>query len=140
MLLDMKEMSDPWLSYWRLRTATKYIFCPTKPSFSNFPALSLSPYLRKLIHLTFHKNTTPFSPNNPANPPGIKVSAREGWQFRPCFLCATELYRPQNLHKTPEILSLAALRCVRLPAFSGYNSISSMKSLMNCFFSKSVIL
>ena len=81
MLLDMKEMSDPWLSYWRLRTATKYIFCPTKPSFSNFPALSLSPYLRKLIHLTFRKNTTPFSPNNPANPPGIKVSAREAWRF-----------------------------------------------------------
>ncbi len=36
---------------------------------------------------------------------------------RLCFLCATELYHPQNLHKTPEILSLAALRCVRHPAF-----------------------
>ena len=67
MLLDMKEMSDQWFSYWMLRTATKYIFCPTTPSFSNFPALSLSSYLRKLIHLTFRKNTTPFSPNNPAN-------------------------------------------------------------------------
>ena len=31
--------------------------------------------------------------------------------FRMCFICATELYRPQNLRKTPEILSLPAL-CV----------------------------
>ena len=57
------------------------IFCPTKPSLSNSPALSPSPYLRKLIHLIIRKNTTPFSPNNPANPPRIKVSAREAWRF-----------------------------------------------------------
>lgn len=49
------------------------IFCPTKPSFSNSSALSPSPYLRKLIHPTIHKNTTPFSSNNPANPHRIKL-------------------------------------------------------------------
>ena len=54
---------------------------PDKTSFSNSPALSPSPYLRKLIHLTIRKNTTPFSPNNPANSPRIKVSAREARRF-----------------------------------------------------------
>ena len=58
-----------------VRVLPDYIFCPTKPSFSNSPALSPSPYLRELIHLTFRKNTTPFPAKNPATPPGIKVSA-----------------------------------------------------------------
>ena len=53
------------------------IFCPTKLSFLNYPALSPSPPIRELIHLTFLKNTTLFSPNNPANAHRIKVSARE---------------------------------------------------------------
>lgn len=57
------------------------IFYPTKPSFLNYPALSPSPYLRKLIHLTFRKNTTPFPAKNPATPPRIKVSARATQPF-----------------------------------------------------------
>ena len=60
-----------------VRVLPDCILCPAKPSFSNSPALSPSPYLRKLIHLIIRKNTTPFSPNNPATPPRINVSARE---------------------------------------------------------------
>lgn len=76
------------------------------PSFSNSPALSPSPYLRKLIHLTIRKNTTPLSPNNPANPPRIKVSARA----TPLFPHAQsqETYQPPQL-LLPHTLSPAAL-------------------------------
>lgn len=58
-----------------------YLMHITPPSL-NYPALSPSPYLRKLIHLTIFKNTTPFSPNNPANPPGISLFAREARRFQ----------------------------------------------------------
>ena len=51
------------------------IFSPTKPSFSNYPALSPSPPRKKLIHLYSFKSTTPFSPNNSATPPRINLSA-----------------------------------------------------------------
>lgn len=44
--------------------------------------LSPTPYLRKLIHLTLRKSTTPFSPNTPASPPRIKVSARATRRFQ----------------------------------------------------------
>ena len=65
-----------------LRVLPDCILFPTKPSFLNSPALSPSLYLWKLIHLTFRKNTTPFSPNNPSNPPRIKVSAPATRRFR----------------------------------------------------------
>ena len=67
--------------YQIVRVLPDCIFYPTKPSFLNYPALSPFPYLRKLIHLTFRKNTTSFYTQKPAPPPRIKVSARATQPF-----------------------------------------------------------
>lgn len=85
-----------------VRVLPDCILCPTNPSFSNYPALSPSPYLRKLIHLTIHKNTTPYPTNNPANPPGIKVSAREGKRFPHAPFVTTKTHTNIFFHIVPQ--------------------------------------
>lgn len=89
----MKEMPDPWFCrkvyllpdsihfFQIVRVLPDCILFPSKPSFSNSPALSPSPPRRKLIHLYSFKNTTLFPAKNPANPPKINLSAREARRF-----------------------------------------------------------
>ena len=84
-----------------VRVLPDCILFPTKPSFSNSPALSPSPYLRKLIHLTIRKNTTPFSPNNPANARKIKVSAPATRRFQHARSDKTD---PHNKPSPPDTL------------------------------------
>lgn len=83
MLIELSQLLPHNIHFSQIvRVLSDCIFCPIKPLFLNFPALSPSPYQRKLIHLTFRKNTTPFPAKNPAPPPGIKVSAREARRFQ----------------------------------------------------------
>lgn len=72
------------------------------PSFSNSPTLSPSPYLRKLIILTIRKNTTPLSPNNPANSPRIKVSARATPLFQHAPFVSMQTRANISLHLVPQ--------------------------------------
>ena len=107
-LLQSLVFSMQYIFCQNVRVLPDCILCPTTPSFSNYPALSPSPYLRKLIHLTIHKNTTPYPTNNPANPPGIKISAREGKRFQRYFRCPNKVLVFPCLQNTPENGTLCA--------------------------------
>lgn len=59
----------------KLLVLPRGFFTPNDTHFLYVHGVTPSPLMGKLIHLTFRKNTTPFSPNNPADLPRIKVSA-----------------------------------------------------------------
>lgn len=101
-LLQSLVFSMQYIFCQNVRVLPDCILCPTTPSFSNYPALSPSPYLRKLIHLTIHKNTTPYPTNNPANPPGIKISAREGKRFPHAPFVSMQTRANISLHLVPQ--------------------------------------
>lgn len=65
----------------KLLVLPRGFFTPNDTHFLYVHGITPSPLMGKLIHLNFRKNTTPFSPNNPAPPPRIKVSAREARRF-----------------------------------------------------------